>query len=135
LAALAEEVPAYAVTIQEKIDTLQQIMRSRMTSLTLGLGHNPEPSSVAAQKTRAAGVPGKPPAEPPNPMQVEVHQPDITAIELARRIVTPVAEPLSSTVIVLIGQNAYVEPAHQASMPGLAGGLFADRAARAVQQL
>ena len=31
-----------------------------------------------------------------------MHQPDLTAIELARRIVTPVVEPLSTTAIVLI---------------------------------
>ena len=35
-------------------------------------------------------------------LQVEVHQPDITAIELAQRIVEPVVEPLSTTAIVLV---------------------------------
>ena len=33
---------------------------------------------------------------------MEVHQPDLTAIQIAQRIVTPVVEPLSTTAIVLI---------------------------------
>ena len=107
LAALAEEVPRYALTIQQKIDTLQHIVASRVTSLTLGLGHKPTPTEVPA-KTRPGAPPGavpgagKPSADAQKPLQVEVHQPDITAIELARRIVTPVVEPLSTTAIVLI---------------------------------
>jgi predicted PurR-regulated permease PerM len=98
LATLAEEVPKYAQTIQQKIDTLQQLMASRITDLTLTLGHKPVPAPV---KTGAA-VRGTPSADSEKPVQVEVHQPDLTAIELARRIVTPVVEPLSTTAIVLI---------------------------------
>ena len=52
LAALAEEVPEYAQTIQEKIDTLQQLLASRITGLTMSLGHKPV-SAVGATKSRA----------------------------------------------------------------------------------
>lgn len=100
LAALADEVPRYALTIQQKIDTLQQLMASRITDLTRSLGHKPVPADVAA-KTRP-GAAGKPTTDTQKPLQVEVHQPDMTAIELARRIVTPVVEPLSTTAIVLV---------------------------------
>jgi predicted PurR-regulated permease PerM len=103
LAGLAEEVPRYALTIQRKIDTLQQLMASRITAITLSLGHKP-PSPDAAQKARPGALPaaGKPSPDAQKPLQVEVIQPDMTAIELAQRIVTPVVEPLSTTTIVLI---------------------------------
>jgi predicted PurR-regulated permease PerM len=108
LAGLAEEVPRYALTIQQKIDTLQQFMASRITDVTLSLGKNkPDPMEVAA-KTRPGSTSGgltgagKSPAEAQKPLQVEVREPEMTAIELARRIVTPVVEPLSTTAIVLI---------------------------------
>jgi predicted PurR-regulated permease PerM len=102
LATLAEEVPRYALTIQQKIDTLQQFMASRITSLTLSLGHKPGPVDVATKTRSGAPLAGKPSADAEKPIQVEVHQPEMTAIELARRIVTPVVEPLSTTAIVLI---------------------------------
>jgi predicted PurR-regulated permease PerM len=102
LAALAAEVPGYALTIQQKIDTLQQIMASRVTSLTLSLGHKPSPAGVAAKTSPGAPLAGKPSTDAQKPVQVEVHQPDMTAIELAQRIVTPVVEPLSTTAIVLV---------------------------------
>ena len=35
-------------------------------------------------------------------MQVEVHEPDPTPMQLAERIITPIVDPLSTTVIVLI---------------------------------
>ena len=102
LAALAEEVPRYALTIQQKVDTIQQLMLSRMTGLTQTLIHKPGPADTAA-KTKSGPPPaGKSSPDPQKPMQVEVHQPDLTAIELAGRIVTPVVEPLSTTAIVLI---------------------------------
>ena len=102
LAGLAEEVPTYALTLQQKIDTLQQFMASRITGLTLSLGHKQGPVDVAPKPGTGAPPAAKPAAEAQKPLQVEVHQPDMTAIELASRIVTPVVEPLSTTVIVLI---------------------------------
>lgn len=103
LATLAEEVPRYAVTIQQKIDTLQQFMASRITDLTSNLSHKPAPAgaTIKARPGTPAGA-GKPSADAQKPLQVEVHQPDLTAIELAQRIVTPAVEPLSTTAIVLV---------------------------------
>ena len=101
LATLAEEVPRYAVTIQQKVDTVQQFMLSRMTALTQNLSPRKPPPADQKPKPGPA-LAAKPSAEPPKPVQVEVHQPDMTPIELAQRIVTPVVEPLSTTAIVLI---------------------------------
>jgi predicted PurR-regulated permease PerM len=103
LAELAEEVPRYAVTIQQKVDTVQQLMLSRMTELTQSLSpRKPPPADQAAKGKPGPALAAKPSAEPQKPVPVEVHQPDLTPIELAQRIVTPVVEPLSTTAIVLI---------------------------------
>jgi predicted PurR-regulated permease PerM len=111
VAELAQEVPTYAGAIQQKVDTVQQLMLSRVTSLTAKLSHQTRPADPAS--TRHSGSPAGGPAggaatgpgahaDPEKPLQVEVRQPDLTAIELARRVVTPVVEPLSTTAIVLI---------------------------------
>ena len=60
---------------------------------------------MALGSKRAA--PGSPAADTPGGdsqklLQVEIHQPEPTAVQLAERIVTPVVEPLSTTAIVLI---------------------------------
>jgi predicted PurR-regulated permease PerM len=102
LAALAEEVPRYASTIQQKVDTLQQFLASRLLRLTHGFGPRPDPVAVTARTSPGGPLTEKPSAGPQKPVQVEVFQPDLTAIQLARRIVTPVVEPLSTTAIVLI---------------------------------
>jgi predicted PurR-regulated permease PerM len=102
LADLAQAVPTYAASIQQKVDTVQQLMLSRVAGLTAKLSHQPAAADPAAH--RAGGHAGGPAAhaDPEKPLQVEVHEPDLTAVELARRVVTPVVEPLSTSAIVLI---------------------------------
>lgn len=102
LAALAEEVPRYALTIEQKVDTLQQFMLSRMMRFTLGLGQRPNSSTATVKSQSDTRMAGKSAVDAQKPVQVEVHQPAMTAMELAHRIVTPVVEPLSTTAIVLI---------------------------------
>ena len=102
VAGLAEEVPRYALTIQQKIDTVQQFVLSRMTRLASSFVHQPA-HVVVAPKTKPGAAPAATPsADARKPIPVEVHQPDLTAIELAQRIVTPVVDPLFTTAIVLI---------------------------------
>ena len=102
VAGLAEEVPRYALTIQQKVDTVQQFMVSRMTNLASSLVHQPARVDVAPKTKPGAAPAATPSADAPKPIPVEVHQPDLTAIELAQRIVTPVVDPLFTTAIVLI---------------------------------
>jgi predicted PurR-regulated permease PerM len=102
MAGLAEEVPRYAVTIQQKIDTVQQFAVSRVTSLASTLVHQPDHVDVAPQTKPGARPAATPSADAPKPLAVEVHQPDLTALELAQAIVTPVVDPLLTTAIVLI---------------------------------
>ena len=102
VAGLAEDVPRYALTIQQKIDTLQRFVLSRVAKLASSLVHEPARVDVARQAKPGAAPAATPSADAGKPMAVEVRQPDQTAIELAQRIVTPVVEPLSTTAIVLI---------------------------------
>jgi predicted PurR-regulated permease PerM len=102
VAGLAEEVPRYALTIQQKVDTVQQFMLSRMTNLVGNLVHQPARVDVIPKTTPVAAPAATPSTNAPKPIPVEVHQPDLTAIELAQRIVTPVVDPLLTTAIVLI---------------------------------
>ena len=95
-------MPRYALTIQQKIDTVQRLVLSRMARLTSILVHKPDNVEVTPKTKPGAAPAATPSAEPQKPIPVEVHQPDLTAIELAQRIVTPVVDPLSTTAIVLI---------------------------------
>ena len=102
VAGLAEEVPRYALTIQQKVDTVQQLVLSRMARLTSSLVHKPDNVDVTPKTKPGAAPAATPSADAQKPIPVEVHQPDLTAIQLAQRIVTPVVDPLSTTAIVLI---------------------------------
>ena len=95
-------MPRYALTIQQKIDTLQQFVLSRVAKLASSLVHEPARVDVARQAKPGAAPAATPSADAGKPMAVEIRQPDQTAIELAQHIVMPVVEPLSTTAIVLI---------------------------------
>jgi predicted PurR-regulated permease PerM len=102
VASLAEEVPRYALTIQQKVDTLQQLVLSHMSQLTRALGAKPDHVAVAVNAKPGGAPAATPSADTQRPLPVEVRQPDLTAMQLAQRIVAPVVEPLSTTAIVLI---------------------------------
>src|SRR5579872_6396490 len=102
VAGLAEEVPRYALTIQQKVDTVQQFMLSYTRRLASTFVHQPADVAVTAKAKSGSAPTAAPSADAPKPVPVEVHQPEQTAIELAQRIITPVVEPLSTTAIVLI---------------------------------
>jgi predicted PurR-regulated permease PerM len=94
IAELAQEVPKYASTIHAKVDTVQGFATTQMNLVMRRLETPPAP---AAEKR-----PKPVPDAGTKPMQVEVHQPDPTPIQLAERIITPIVDPLSTTAIVLI---------------------------------
>lgn len=102
IAGLAEDVPRYAITIQQKVDTLQQLVLSHMTELTRALGARPAHVAVAVNAKQGGTPATAASADAQKPIPVEVRQPDLTAVQIAQRIVTPVVEPLSTTAIVLI---------------------------------
>jgi predicted PurR-regulated permease PerM len=90
IAQLAQEVPQFATTIRTKIDTVQGYATGEMNLVMRRIN---TPPATAPKPTPASG---------PKPVQVEVHEPDPTPIQLAERIITPIVDPLSTTAIVLI---------------------------------
>jgi predicted PurR-regulated permease PerM len=95
IAGLAQDVPNYASTIRSKVETVQGFALSRMNLVMRRLGQQLEQSNASQPK-------GPKSATDQKPMQVEVHQPDPTPIQLAERVVAPIVDPLATTAIVLI---------------------------------
>ena len=101
VADLAESVPRYQTTIEQKVGEVRGFAVHRLSGVLGRLGKQlqtvttPQPS--APPRNSATGAP-----PPPQPVPVEVHQANPTPLELAGRIVTPVLSPLETMVIVLI---------------------------------
>ncbi len=97
VAGIASEVPRYTSTIQRKVEAVQGMTIGRLSGLTKRLdkqlGHTPE----AAKQTDAGGA-----SDEPKPQLVEVVPPPTSAVELARTVLTPILDPLSTMLIVLI---------------------------------
>lgn len=122
VAGLAENAPRYLSVIQQKVETVQQLVLSRTATFTRGLIHQParvettastKPGGAPPGRSQAgippagtsAGAPSSPAAasgDARTPIPVEVHQPDQSVIQLLQRILTPVVEPLSTTAVVFI---------------------------------
>jgi predicted PurR-regulated permease PerM len=98
IAELAQDVPRYAITVQSKINTVQSFAFTRLSPLMRRLGQQLDQPGKPPPGTAA------PPAGPsePKPLQVEVHQPEPSGMEIAERIIAPIVDPLSTTAIVLI---------------------------------
>jgi predicted PurR-regulated permease PerM len=94
IAGLAQDVPLYASTVRTKIETVQGFALNRMSQVIGRLGQQFVPPATPQPKTAKSAE--------QKPVQVEVHQPDPTPIQLAERIITPIVDPLSTTAIVLI---------------------------------
>jgi predicted PurR-regulated permease PerM len=92
IAGLAQQVPQYASTIRDKLDTVQGFAISQMNLVMrrLDTSATPKPAPQTSRSTE------------PKPMQVEVHEPDPTPIQIAERIIAPIVDPLSTTAIVLV---------------------------------
>jgi predicted PurR-regulated permease PerM len=117
VAGLAGDIPHYADTIQEKLQSVQGATVGRLSGLFNRLQHQLEKS----RKTALDGVADKPPKSsggpadgtpaatggstaPHNasPIPVEIHQPQSTPVEIAERIVSPALAPIATTGIVFV---------------------------------
>ena len=98
VAGIASEVPRYTSTIQRKIEAVQDMTIGRLSGLTKRLdkqlGHVP----LAATQGSEGGTA----SDEPKPQLVEVVPPPTSAVELARTVLTPIIDPLSTLLIVLI---------------------------------
>ncbi len=104
IAGLASDVPRYQYTIEHKIDALRGMTIGRLQkfadTLTTEMSNTAKP---AATPPKPAGTP-TPSATPaqPKPVPVEVHQPTLTPLEIARQVLVPVVSPLFTAAIVFV---------------------------------
>jgi len=108
VAHLAENLPAYQSNIKDKIDSLRGSATGsgivgRASSMLRGL------SSEIARTTPPADSKPAPPTtqashavKPPQPVPVEIHQPDPTALQIIQTIIGPLVQPLATTGIVIV---------------------------------
>jgi len=103
IADLAQQVPSYASTIERKVDTLRGLTLDRAARVLRGVGRQVERASQGQPPT-APGNPAAeaPTAQDPKPMPVEVHRPNPSPLELAQRVLSPLAGPASTTALVFI---------------------------------
>jgi len=110
VAGLASDIPRYASTIQDKIQSLQGVTVGRLSGLVDRLAHQVERAGSPPAATARAGDPrpgGQTAGEtaanaPPEPIRVEVQQPSPSPRELAQRILAPLLAPLATTGIVFV---------------------------------
>ena len=100
-ATLAPSAPAYAETIERKVQGAQVFATSQLAAVSKQFGLLREPAPAApATRTRATAA-GTEPATP-KPLLVEVATPATSPLAVARTILTPVLGPLETMVIVLV---------------------------------
>ena len=97
VAGIAGDVPRYTSTIQHKIESIQSMTVGRLAGLTKRLDRQ---MGRTSQEGAAAG-PGAV-ADGPKAQLVEVVPPATSAMELARTVLTPIIDPLSTFLIVII---------------------------------
>ena len=98
VAGIASDVPRYTSTIQHKIEAIQSMTVGRLAGLTKRLDRQ---MGHASQEGAAAG-PGTAVNDGPKPQLVEVVAPATSAMELARTVLTPILDPLSTFLIIII---------------------------------
>jgi predicted PurR-regulated permease PerM len=102
LADLASDLPRYQSTVREKIASLREGALGRIPGLLREIAQ-------ATKEAPQTEPPAAPPASPatssapePNPLPVEVHEPEATPLEMARSLLLPLVEPLATTGIVFV---------------------------------
>jgi predicted PurR-regulated permease PerM len=98
VAGIAGDVPRYTSTIQHKVESIRSMTVGRLAGLTQRLDRQ---MGRTSQEGAAAG-PGTAVAEGPKPQLVEVVPPATSAMELARTVLTPIIDPLSTFLIIII---------------------------------
>ena len=98
VAGIAQDIPQYTATITRKVQVVQGMTLGRLTGLTRRLdktmGRTAQ-EATEAQTGEAADKTGK-------PQLVQIQAPPTSAMELARTVLAPVVDPLSTLLIILI---------------------------------
>jgi len=104
MADLADNIPAYAQTVESKVGTVRSYAVDQIARVASRLGYSEEaprkPGKAAAAATQL--MPRMPTKAGPQPLPVEVHQPDPSPLELAERYLSPILSPLGTAGIIFI---------------------------------
>ena len=98
-AALTDDAPQYARTIETKVQGVQAFAVGRLASITQSLGSHPaRPAApTAAQPARATLA-----AASARPIPVRVVQEQTSPLTIVRTVLAPILGPLETTILVLI---------------------------------
>ena len=99
VASLAPNVPRYVTTLQQKFSAVQSYATSHLASVVKTVSGSPNPADGGSEPLPDSPAPGR---KSGAPVPVEVHQPDPTPLQLAERVLDPLASPLSTVAIVFI---------------------------------
>jgi predicted PurR-regulated permease PerM len=102
LADLAPSVPRYASAVQQKVDTVQHVVLGRVTTIMQRLGRQLDGAGTAKTSETGPSASDVPAGSEQKAIPVEMHEPEPSTVQLAQRIITPIASPLLSAGIVFI---------------------------------
>jgi predicted PurR-regulated permease PerM len=102
VAQLASDLPQYRTTVREKISSLQGGFFSRASEMVKDLGREIDQATESPPAAAPPGAPRPSAAPADKPLVVEVRQPDLSPIELAKRFLLPALEPLATGFITII---------------------------------
>lgn len=107
LTQLAEDLPQYQTNIIRKIQSVRDIpmgngIIGRASTMVKDLGQ--EIAKATETKDNTANVPSSKAqrAPAPQPVPVEIHQPDATALGIIESVVGPLLQPIATTGIVIV---------------------------------
>jgi predicted PurR-regulated permease PerM len=99
VAELAADLPRYEQTVRNKVSGLKEGTIGRLPEMLRSLNRQVE---EAAKETPPTATPSTATTPDPQPLPVEVHQPDPTAVDIARNFLLPVVAPLATVGIVFV---------------------------------
>ncbi|CAA9350933.1 MAG: UPF0118 membrane protein Mext_3812, partial [uncultured Microvirga sp.] len=106
VAELANDLPQYRTTVQRKVESLKGGVFTRASDIVKDLGREIDRATEGPATPGTSAPPAAGPAPAADkPIPVEVRQPDMTPVEVARRFLLPALEPVATgfiTVIVVI---------------------------------
>jgi predicted PurR-regulated permease PerM len=102
LADLAQNVPSYQSTIEQKVDLVRTATLGRMTDVMKRVGTQLDHASAPAPAPATPRAPASAAPAAAKPTLVQVQQPDATPLEIAERVLSPVLGPLGTLGVIVI---------------------------------
>ena len=98
IAGLATDIPTYTATIQKKMTTIQGETVGRLATLTSRLDKQMGRATTPETATQAEAEPGT----QAKAQLVQIQPPPTSALNLAKTVLAPILDPLSTTLIIII---------------------------------